>query len=141
MKGKKFRRVIPADKLVIQLPIFSNAQVSNKNEQEIKQGQPYFFGQTSTKSSRSPQINRHLNEESKSPSNGATVVFFRKQDHGIVKHLDIISGLSLGTFPFIVDDGCPRKIYIFIPPECDSITQINIFTVHKIILIKQPNFL
>ena len=41
-------------------------------------------------------------------------VLLRKDDHGIVKHVDIIQAAFLRAFSFVVNDGSVGEIVVFV---------------------------
>ena len=66
-------------------------------------------------------------------------VLLRKDDHGIVKHVDIIQAAFLRAFSFVVNNAGFRKIVILPSALNNTPTEVNVFSIHEERFIQQSH--
>ncbi len=68
-------------------------------------------------------------------------MFLRKNVHRVVEHTHVVETTLLSTLSLIMNDTRVREIIIFVAAFNNAVRQVNIFPVHKEILIKQAHFI
>src|SRR5688572_86828 len=72
----------------------------------------------------------------KHASPGTTIMFFNKNDHGLVKHLHIVKAAPFGAFTLKMNNGCFRQVVILIACLLYPVAEVHVLTIHKESLVK-----
>src|SRR5688572_2799805 len=124
-----------------ELPIIFQYAHSCINQQCISKRQQKALGKTLYDSCSSTQINSTGDQKAEECGITFCKVLACKDCHCPVKNEYIINTAFLCTLPFIMNDPCSREIVIVVACFCNTVTQINVFTIHEIIFIKQSRFI